>query len=56
VNEQLAGAHDAYRRRDWITARDAYEVAGDPLHGFEVIGDIRAGDSPPLWPMLRPAR
>ncbi len=25
-------------------------------HGFEVVGEIQAGDSPPLWPMLRPAR
>lgn len=23
--------------------------------GFEVVGEIRAGDSPSLWPMLRPA-
>lgn len=22
-------------------------------HGFEVIGEVRAADSPPLWPMLR---
>jgi ribosomal protein S18 acetylase RimI-like enzyme len=25
-------------------------------HGFAVTGEIRAGDSPPLWPMWRPAR
>jgi GNAT superfamily N-acetyltransferase len=25
-------------------------------HGFEVAGEIQAGDSPPLWPMLRQAR
>lgn len=25
-------------------------------HGFVVVGEVRAGDSPPLWPMLRPAR
>lgn len=25
-------------------------------NGFEVIGTIQAGDSPPLWPMLRQAR
>ncbi len=25
-------------------------------HGFEVIGEIRAGDAPPIQPMLRPAR
>lgn len=24
-------------------------------HGFELVGEIQAGDSPPLWPMLRPA-
>ena len=24
-------------------------------HGFDVVGEIQAGDSPPLWPMLRPA-
>lgn len=24
--------------------------------GFEVTGEIRVDDSPPLWPMLRPAR
>jgi GNAT superfamily N-acetyltransferase len=24
-------------------------------HGFTVVGEIRAGDSPPLWPMWRPA-
>jgi GNAT superfamily N-acetyltransferase len=23
--------------------------------GFDVVGEIRAADSPPLWPMLRPA-
>lgn len=22
-------------------------------HGFNVVGELRAGDSPPLWPMLR---
>jgi GNAT superfamily N-acetyltransferase len=25
-------------------------------HGFEEIGVIQAGSSPPMWPMLRPAR
>ena len=25
-------------------------------HGFEVIGEIQAGSSPPMWPMLRKAR
>jgi ribosomal protein S18 acetylase RimI-like enzyme len=25
-------------------------------HGFEVTGVIQAGASPPMWPMLRPAR
>lgn len=25
-------------------------------HGFEVVGEIQAGDSPPMWPMLRPSR
>jgi ribosomal protein S18 acetylase RimI-like enzyme len=25
-------------------------------HGFEVAAVIQAGDSPPLWPMVRPAR
>jgi ribosomal protein S18 acetylase RimI-like enzyme len=25
-------------------------------HGFEVIGEIQAGDAPPIQPMLRPAR
>jgi GNAT superfamily N-acetyltransferase len=24
-------------------------------HGFGVVGEIRVADSPPLWPMLRPA-
>jgi GNAT superfamily N-acetyltransferase len=24
-------------------------------HGFEVVGELRTADSPPLWPMLRPA-
>jgi ribosomal protein S18 acetylase RimI-like enzyme len=24
-------------------------------HGFEVVGTVQAGDSPPLWPMLRTA-
>lgn len=24
-------------------------------HGFETIGEIQAGDSPTMWPMLRPA-
>ena len=25
-------------------------------HGFEEIGVIQAGSSPPMWPMVRPAR
>ena len=25
-------------------------------HGFEIVGEIRAGDAPPVTPMLRPAR
>ena len=25
-------------------------------HGFEVLGTVQEGDSPPLWPMLRRAR
>jgi ribosomal protein S18 acetylase RimI-like enzyme len=25
-------------------------------HGFEVVAEIRAGDSPPLWPMIRAPR
>lgn len=25
-------------------------------HGFEAIGEIQAGDSPPMWPMLRKPR
>jgi ribosomal protein S18 acetylase RimI-like enzyme len=25
-------------------------------HGFETVAEIRAGDSPPLWPMVRAAR
>lgn len=25
-------------------------------HGFTVTGEIQAGDSPPMWPMWRPAR
>jgi GNAT superfamily N-acetyltransferase len=25
-------------------------------HGFEVLGTVQAGDSPPLWPMLRTSR
>lgn len=25
-------------------------------HGFEVVGEIQAGDSPSMWPMLRSAR
>jgi ribosomal protein S18 acetylase RimI-like enzyme len=25
-------------------------------HGFTVVGELRAGDSPPLWPMLREAK
>ena len=25
-------------------------------HGFEVVGEIQAGSSPPMWPMLRAAR
>ena len=25
-------------------------------HGFEVTGTIQVADSPPMWPMLRPAR
>jgi ribosomal protein S18 acetylase RimI-like enzyme len=25
-------------------------------HGFEVVAEVQAGDSPPIWPMLRKAR
>jgi ribosomal protein S18 acetylase RimI-like enzyme len=40
----------------------AYLESSNPLNvplyqrfGFEVIAEIQAGDSPPIWPMLRPA-
>lgn len=42
--------------------RPAYLEASTPRnrslyerHGFEVIGEIQVADSPPMWPMLRPA-
>jgi ribosomal protein S18 acetylase RimI-like enzyme len=41
----------AYLEASTVRNRALYE-----RHGFEVVGEIRAGDSPPLWPMLRPAR
>jgi ribosomal protein S18 acetylase RimI-like enzyme len=41
----------------------AYLEATSPLnkalygrHGFEVVGEIQAGASPPMWPMLRKPR
>ncbi len=44
------------------TGGTAYLESSNPLNvplyerfGFEVIAEIQAGDSPPIWPMLRPA-
>ncbi len=39
----------AYLEASTPRSRALYE-----RHGFEVIGELRAADSPPLWPMLRP--
>ncbi len=40
---------------------EAYLEASTPAnrrlyerHGFDLVGELRSGDSPPLWPMLRP--
>jgi ribosomal protein S18 acetylase RimI-like enzyme len=41
----------AYLEASTVRNRGLYE-----RHGFEVVGEVRAGDSPPLWPMLRTAR
>ncbi len=38
---------------------ESSNVANIPLYerfGFEVISEIQSGDSPTIWPMLRPAR
>lgn len=46
-----AGRLPAYLEASTRDNRRLYE-----RHGFVALGEIRAGDSPPLWPMLRPAR
>lgn len=38
----------AYLEASTARNRELYE-----RHGFEVVGELRAADSPPLWPMLR---
>ncbi|HSK27141.1 MAG TPA: GNAT family N-acetyltransferase [Jiangellales bacterium] len=40
----------------YLEASTARNRALYARHGFEVVGELRAGDSPSLWPMLRPAR
>jgi ribosomal protein S18 acetylase RimI-like enzyme len=44
-------AKPAYLEATTESSRDLYA-----RHGFEVIGTIQAGDSPPMFPMLRKAR
>lgn len=57
VGSQLLAAGLARADRDGLSA---YLEASTPRnralyqrHGFEVVGELRAGDSPPLWPMVR---
>jgi ribosomal protein S18 acetylase RimI-like enzyme len=40
----------------YLEASSARNKALYERHGFEVTGVIQAGSSPPMWPMLRPAR
>ncbi|MFP5319350.1 MAG: GNAT family N-acetyltransferase [Acidimicrobiia bacterium] len=60
VGSELLAAGLARAHRDGLPAyleastrrnRALYE-----RHGFTVTGEVRVGDSPPLWPMLREAR
>jgi ribosomal protein S18 acetylase RimI-like enzyme len=46
-----ADGHAAYLEASTPRNRALYE-----RHGFEVVGEIRAADSPAMWPMFRPAR
>jgi ribosomal protein S18 acetylase RimI-like enzyme len=42
-----------------VAALESTNIANVPLYerfGFEVTGEIRAGDIPPMYPMVRPAR
>jgi GNAT superfamily N-acetyltransferase len=39
----------------YLEASSARNRALYQRHGFAVVDEIRAGDSPPLWPMWRPA-
>jgi ribosomal protein S18 acetylase RimI-like enzyme len=60
--------HGSALLRDGVARGDrdglpAYLEASSPRnrqlyerHGFEVVAEIRAGDSPPLWPMIRAPR
>jgi ribosomal protein S18 acetylase RimI-like enzyme len=40
----------------YLEATSARSRALYERHGFVVTGEIQAGDSPPLWPMMRAAR
>ena len=46
---------DRDRLPAYLEASTARNRALYERHGFEVVGELRAADSPPLWPMLRPA-
>lgn len=59
IGARLMGAGLARADADGLPA---YLEASTPRNralygrlGFEVVGEIRVADSPPLWPMLRPA-
>jgi ribosomal protein S18 acetylase RimI-like enzyme len=46
---------DRDRLPAYLEASSARNRALYERHGFVGTGELRAGDSPPLWPMLRPA-
>ncbi len=53
-----AGLADIDRRREpaYLEATSAGSRAFYERHDFTVLGEVRLGDSPPLWPMLRGRR
>lgn len=50
IDRADADGRPAYLEASTPRNRSLYE-----RHGFEVIGEIQVADSPPMWPMLRPA-
>jgi ribosomal protein S18 acetylase RimI-like enzyme len=55
LRESLA-ASDALHEAAYLESTSPGSKALYERHGFAVTAEIQAGDSPPLWPMLRPPR